>query len=166
MQGLAEVKSATANFTERKTMAVLDAPLVVSGTLSYIAPDWMQKDTLLPVPERFVLSGRQVTMSGGADHQTHIFSLDDDPLIGGLTEGILATLAGNLPGLERVYDVQLTGSQADWQLLLRPKDARLSQMIRWMRIRGSLNRIEAIDTQSGNGDHSEMHVDEKFGNAN
>jgi outer membrane lipoprotein-sorting protein len=163
MRGLAQVKSASAQFTERQTMAMLDAPLVTAGTLSYVAPDWMRKVTFSP-PEQFVLDGARVTMTG-ADGQVHVFSLNEDPRIGGLTEGILATLAGNLPALERVYRVQFSGSPASWTLLLRPRDPQLSRFIAWIRITGSQNRITAIGTRSGNGDGSEMRVTETVGDA-
>jgi len=164
MQNLAQVKTASARFTERQTMAILTTRLVAIGTLDYAAPDWMQKITTSPVPESFVLEGQQVTMTG-PDRQTHVFSLGASPLIGGLTAGILATLAGDLPALQHVYQVQLSGGPAAWQLVLRPRDAQLARAVTWISIRGSQNRITEIDTQDGNGDHSEMAVDETISRA-
>jgi outer membrane lipoprotein-sorting protein len=165
MAGLARVKSASAQFTEHKTMAVLNAPLVATGTLDYAAPDWMQKITVAPVPERFVLSGQQITMTDGQDQQTHVFSVRQDALIGGLTEGILDTLAGDLTALTRVYDVQFSGGPASWQLVLQPRDPAMRRVISWMCIRGSQNRIGSIATQSANGDHSEMSIAETVDDA-
>ncbi|MGH6975846.1 MAG: LolA-related protein [Stellaceae bacterium] len=165
MQELAQVKSASAQFTERKTMHTLSAPLVASGTLGYVAPDLIQKVTLAPVPERFVLDGDKIVMTGGPDGQVHKFSLTDYPQIGGLVEGIRATLAGDLPTLGRFYTVQLTGSAADWQLLLQSKDADLVRFVKWIRIQGSGNRIEAIATENSDGDHSEMSIVEDVSNA-
>jgi hypothetical protein len=160
LSGMAAVKTASAQFTERKTVRMLNAPLVESGTLSYAAPDWMQKMTVSPVPERFVLDGEQVTLTGGADNQVHVFSLSDDPRIGGLAGGILATLSGDLTALQRVYMVRFSGGPASWQLLLRPRDAGLARFMSWMCISGSGNRIGEIDTASGDGGHSEMSVTE------
>lgn len=158
MRELAEVRSASGEFTERTTMHMLKAPLVTAGTLKYVAPDHLWKITLSPERERFALDGDQVSMTGGRDDQTHRFSLADDPEIAGLVEGIRATLAGDLPTLERFYDVRLTGDNAEWQLLLQPKSAELAHFVSSMRIRGSRDRIEAIDTESGDGDHSEMSI--------
>ena len=165
MQELAQVKSASAQFTERKTMHMLSAPLVTSGTLAYVAPDLVQKITLTPVPERFVLEGDKIVIVDGPDNQVHRVSLADYPQVGGLVEGIRATLAGDLPTLERFYAVQLTGSAADWQLLLQSKGADLTRFVKWIRIQGSGNRIGAIATESGNGDLSEMSIVEDVGNA-
>lgn len=160
MGALAEVKSASGTFTERKTLHVLNAPLVTTGTLTYVAPDRMEKVTLTPVPERFVLDGNEVTITGGRDRQTHTFSLSSSPVIAGLVEGIRATLAGDLRTLERFYAVQLSGDYAEWQLLLRPNNAELAHVVKWIRIRGSRNRIEAVESKSHNGDDTEMTIGE------
>jgi hypothetical protein len=165
MQSLSLVRSSSARFTERETMRILNAPLMTSGTLHYVAPDWIQKTTTSPVPERFVLDHGEVTIVGGADNQTHVFSLSDYPQIGGLVDGILATLAGDLPALDRFYAVQLTGNPAAWQLLLQPKGADVARFIAWIRIGGEGSRIDAIDTRSSNGDHSEMSIVEDGGDA-
>lgn len=165
MRSLASVKSASANFTERKNIAILNAPLVVTGTLTYVAPDRMEKITTAPIPERFVLDGTKITVTTGADQQTHIFSTTDAPQIEGLTEGILGTLAGDLPSLEQVYEVQFSGGAASWQIVLLPKNNEVKKMIAWMAIRGTENRIQSIDTQSANGDHSEMTIHETTSNA-
>jgi Outer membrane lipoprotein carrier protein LolA-like len=165
MHNLAQIRSASARFTERKTVQVLSAPLVTSGSLTYVAPDYMRKTTLSPVPENFVLDHDQITITGGPDNQTHIFSLTSDPRISGIVEGIRATLAGDLPTLDRIYVVRLTGTEADWQLLLQPQNAGLMRFVKWIIIRGSQNRIDVIDTASSNGDHSEMGIIEDVNDA-
>ena len=165
MQNLARVRSASASFTERTTVQVLSVPLLTSGSLTYVAPGYVRKTTVAPILENFVLDHGQVTMTGGPDHQTHVFSLTDDPRIGGLIEGIRATLAGDLPALQRFYNLRLSGNATNWQLLLQPKDAALTRFLKWMLIKGSQNRIDAIDTASGDGDHSEMAVTEDVGDA-
>ena len=165
MQSLSQVKSSSARFTERQTMHMLTAPFMTSGTLQYVAPDWMQKTTTSPAPERFILDRGQVTIIGGADKRTQVFSLSDYPQIGGLIEGILATLGGNLPMLDRFYRVQLSGSSHAWQVLLQPKDAGLAHFIAWLRIYGEGDRVTVIDTHDSNGDHSEMSIVEDVGDA-
>jgi outer membrane lipoprotein-sorting protein len=163
MQSLAQVKSGTANFTEHKTMHMLKAPLVETGTLDYVAPDHVRKITTSPVPEQFSLDGDVVTISGpgnGAGPQTRHFALSAYPQIGGLVAGIRATLAGDLATLDRYYSVQLSGVPEQWQLLLQPKSSTLTKYIKSIRIEGDGDRIGQIDTKSTDGDHSEMSVAE------
>jgi hypothetical protein len=158
MLSLARVKSASGKFVERKTVRMLDAPLVSTGTLNYVAPDRMTKVTLSPRPETLALDGQEVTIEGGPDGQTHTFSVTDYPQIGGLVEGIRATLAGDLPALERYFDVRLSGSASNWQLLLQPKDDALARFVKSMRILGRENRIHMIETDQGDGDRSQMTI--------
>ncbi len=165
MREMATVRAASASFTERKTMRMLSTPLVTAGSLSYAAPDYLRKTTVAPVPESFILDHGLVTFSGGPDGQTQHFSLNADPRIGGLVEGIRATLAGDLPALERFYSVRLSGEAGNWQLLLRPKNPQAARMIRWIVIRGAGDRLEELDTASGDGDHSEMSISETVSNA-
>lgn len=160
MHALGQVKAASGTFTERKTLHVLAAPLVSSGTLNYVAPDRMSKITLSPRPERLVLEGDQVTMKAGPRGQTHTFSVTEYPQIGALVEGIRATLAGDLAALERFYTVQLTGSPSDWQLLLLPHSRDLEKLVKAVRIHGSENRILTIETDESDGDRSVMTVTE------
>jgi hypothetical protein len=163
MRTLSQVHSASADFTERKTMAMLNAPLITSGTLRYVAPDYVAKTTISPAPESFVLDHGMVTMVTGATREN--FAIATQPQIGGLVEAIRATLAGDLPALNRFYAVRLTGAAANWQILLQPKDPALAHFLRWIIVQGSGNRITAIDTASGGNDHSEMGVNETVGDA-
>ena len=165
MHDLARVRSASARFTERSTLPMLSAPLLSSGVLTYVAPDYVRKTTVSPLPEDFVLSHDKVTMTGGGIRQTQVFLLTEAPQIAGLVEGVRATLAGDLPTLDRFYRVRLSGIPGNWQLLLRPRDAALGRFLSWMLILGSGNRIDAIDTASGDGGHTEMGVTEDVGDA-
>jgi hypothetical protein len=159
MQSLAQVRTASARFTERQTAPVLNAPLISTGTLTYVAPDYLRKATLTPVPEVFTLEHGEVTLTGGAFQGTHVFALSQDPRIAGLVEGIAATLDGDLPALEHFYTVGLTGVQADWQLHLLPKDPSLARFLRAITISGSQGRIATIDTQSSDGGDSIMSIE-------
>ena len=166
MAELARVSSASAQFTERKTMQVLTAPMLASGTLTYSAPDRMQKTTLSPMVEQFVLDREEVSITGGPHNQTERYTLAKAPQVAGLVEGIRATLAGDLATLEGYYGVQLTGINSAWQLNLRPRSAVSAHFVRLISILGNKDRIREIDTESPNGDHSEMMISENVMYAN
>jgi hypothetical protein len=158
MRSLAEVKAASAKFTETKTMAVLKTPLETSGTLRYVAPDTLRKTVLTPTPQDFVLQNGAVTLTTGG--KTQQFDLSQAPPLAGLVEGVRATLAGDLPTLQRYYTIALSGDAETWQLLLHPRDAGLSRFLTWLSIRGSQNRVTEIDTGSAGGALTRMSVDE------
>ena len=158
MQRLHQVKSASAQFTERKTLHVLTEPLVSSGTLLYVAPDQVQKITVLPKRERFAIDGDKLTIDGETESRNRTLSLSEHPEIGGLVEGIRATLAGDLPALNRFYSVHLDGTADDWRLLLQPTAPKLQQFLKSIRIAGSGNKIHTVETEEADGDRSEMSI--------
>jgi hypothetical protein len=163
MQSLAEVKSASARYTETKTMAVLKTPLETSGTLRYVAPDYLRKTVLTPTPQDFVLQTGTVTLTSGG--KTQHFDLSQAPPLAGLVEGVRATLAGDRASLERYYTIALSGGAGNWQLLLHPRDAGLSRFLTWLSIRGSQNRVTEIDTGAAGGALTRMRVDETIDHA-
>jgi len=158
MQSLAQVRTASARFTERQTAPVLSTPLISTGTLTYAAPNYLRKATLTPVPEIFTIDHGEVTFTGGTSGGTHVFALNQDPRIAGLVEGIRATLAGDLPALDHFYTVSLTGSAASWQLHLLPKDPSLARFLRSITISGSQSRVTTVDTESRDGGDSMMSI--------
>jgi Outer membrane lipoprotein carrier protein LolA-like len=160
MVTLARVKSASAQFVERKTLRVLDTPLVSSGTLLYVAPDQVEKITVLPERERLAISGDKLTIEAGASDRPRTLSLTNAPEIAAFVESIRATLAGDLPALDRFYRVELAGGPASWKLDLIPRAEKLAQLVRRIRISGSGEKITAVETDEADGDRSEMSVAE------
>jgi hypothetical protein len=165
MASLGQVKSASAQFVEHKTLHILRQPLVASGTLLYVAPDQVQKITVAPQWERLALSGDTLTMEGGPDDRTQTIPLASAPEVAAFVEGVRATLAGDLPALQRYYTVALTGDAKAWRLSLEPKDAKLRKLVAWIRIGGSGDRIATVETEEGDGDHSEMSIVEDIHDA-
>ncbi len=156
MAALAATRSATASFTERDTSPVLSAPLISMGTLTYVAPGYLSKQTATPVSSLFTLRNGQVTlMEGGATRQ---FALDEDPRIAGLVEAIRGTLAGDLPALQRYYSLTLTGSAAAWRLRLVPRNPALAAFVQSVAIGGSQGQVTSIDTLSTDGAESRMSI--------
>lgn len=158
MQTLSQVKSASGQFTERKTMRMLSEPLVTSGTLLYLAPDQVQKITVLPQRETVAVRGDTVTIEGGQEERSRTLSLSDYPEIGGIVEGIRATLSGDLPTLRRFYAVELDGSASNWRLVLQPTAPKLQKFVRQIRIAGSGNKVHSVETEDGDGDLSQMSI--------
>jgi hypothetical protein len=156
MTWLAATRSGSASFTERETSPVLSAPLISTGTLSYVAPGYLRKQTSMPVPSIFTLQDGQVTLTqGGA---TRHFALDEDPRIAGLVEAIRGTLAGDLPSLQRFYAITLTGAPDAWQMTLVPRDPALARFLRAVIIEGAQGQVTLIDTQSADGGESRMSI--------
>jgi outer membrane lipoprotein-sorting protein len=158
MLDLQSVKQSQAKFHERKIVKMLDRALESSGTLVYVAPDHLEKNTEQPKPESLVVDGDNLIITG-ADGQSRNLSLSDNPQLGAIVEGIRATLAGDSDGLNRFYTIELDGDVTDWTLVLRPRDPKVQTMVSAILISGFKGQINAIETRETNGDRSIMGVD-------
>ena len=158
MQQLSEVRQSQARFVERKYLKVLNAPLELSGTLTYTKPGRLEKRTLKPKPETLTVADDQLTLENPARNERRVLKLQDYPVLWGFVESIRATLGGDIKALERFYRVELEGSAARWQLFLVPRDRKMNEVISLIRIDGSQARLDIIEVQEARGDRSVMKI--------
>lgn len=158
MQGLGSVPQRHERFTEEKRLAALDRPVVVAGELFYRHPAYLEKLTLQPRFERLTIDGDALTVvdGGGA---TRRIDLGEQPELRGLTDAVRATLAGDLPTLQRSFRVTLAGSLPAWRLTLVPISATVARLVEIVRIEGTGKRLTQIETIQANGDSSRMVIE-------
>lgn len=157
MANLHQVRSASAHFVELKTVHMLTRPIRATGTLSYVAPDKLEKITTAPAPETIRLDGDTLTgtRSNGDDYSVDIAGHSE---IAAMVEGIRSTLAGDLPTLQRYYAIAFSGGPDRWQMDLAPKDRRVREKVDRIRISGTGTTIDRIAVDEKDGDHSEMTI--------
>ncbi|MBU0622008.1 MAG: outer membrane lipoprotein carrier protein LolA [Gammaproteobacteria bacterium] len=158
MQSLAQVQTSQGKFVERKHLAVLDVPLTSSGTLSFRAPDHLEKHTLEPKDETLVLDQGVLTIENKARNIKRTLVVQQYPAVWAFVESIRSTLAGDLPMLQRFYKVELKGGAAKWRMKLLPLEDRTRAMVKEIVISGHGDRVTAIEMLEANGDHSTMTV--------
>lgn len=156
MHGLAQTRTARASFVERKTVRILERPLVASGELRFTAPDRLEKRTVRPQPELLLLQGDTLTLER-AGRRT-VLELRSYPEAAAFVESIRGTLAGDRKALERVYRLALEGSEASWVLTLTPADPATRALVERIRIAGRRADVSVIEIQQVNGDSSLMSV--------
>ncbi|MGB4335422.1 MAG: LolA-related protein [Chromatiaceae bacterium] len=156
MGALANNTHGAATFTEMKYLSILDEPVESSGELLFVPPDRLEKHTLKPRIEALVLKGEVLTVEGPL--QNHGLSLKDYPEVGGMIEGIRATLAGDRRALERLYRLGLEGGSDRWTLVLTPLDTRLVRLIDRIRMEGTGGELRKVEIWQADGDHSVMSI--------
>lgn len=156
MQGLAQTRAARASFVEKKTLRILDQPLVSSGELRFTAPDRLEKRTLRPRPELLLLQGETLTLERAG--RSMVLDLRSTPEVAAFVESIRGTLAGDRKALEALYRLELEGSEASWVLKLTPADPALRALVERIRIAGRGADLTVIEIQQANGDSSLMSV--------
>ncbi len=158
MHELGKVKTAKGKFVERKHLSILNAPLELSGTLVYIAPDRLEKHTLKPRPETMVLDHDVLTVEDKERNRRRTFVLQDYPVVWASVESIRSTLAGDLATLRRFYEVKLEGGERRWRLTLRPVDAKVEELVSEIHIDGEGNWVTAVEIIEPGGNRSLMTV--------
>lgn len=157
MQRLAQHPTGHARFTETKKLEMLDAPIVSSGTLFFSPPDRLEKKTLQPKPETLVLERDRLTVE--RDGRKHELRLNQYPEVASIVEAIRGTLMGDRTLLQRYYGLQLSGSEAQWRLVLTPADERVQRWVTQIYISGQNNEITTIETLQADGDRSVMTIE-------
>jgi outer membrane lipoprotein-sorting protein len=158
MARFASVKSASAQFVERRYVHFLKEPLIAKGVLIFTAPNRLEKKTLEPAAENMVVDGDTLTVQ--RQGQTQTLSLSAYPQIGAFIEGIRATLTGNAASLQRIYLTDLQGNANGWLLQLQPRDPAMQAVVLSISISGSGNVIDRIQTVEHDGDRTDMRITE------
>lgn len=152
MQLLSQHPSGTVQFTETKTLSVLDQTVVSSGELVYRAPDRLEKHTRQPKPESMVIEGNTLTLQ--SDGRQRQMRLPQYPELLAFVEALRGTLVGNQALLQQHYALSLSGKPAQWQLKLTPLDQRALRWVKHIVVSGAANRVTAVETQHADGDTS------------
>jgi outer membrane lipoprotein-sorting protein len=157
MAALRQVRSSQASFTETKYLRLLNQAQQSTGRLLYVAPNWMQKQTIAPVASRLTIAGDRLTIERQGEPNREI-SLRDYAQIGALIDSVRATLAGDLTELSRHFTPSLTGDANAWTLTLTPTDPKLREMVAAIRVQGQQTTIREIDTDEADGDRTTMAI--------
>ena len=158
MELLAAVPASKDTFSETKHSALLSAPLVLKGNLTYSRPDRLEKNVLAPYEERTVVAGNSVTMENRTLQQSRTFSLSSSSPVAAFVESMRATLAGDRAALERHYRVQLEGKVEAWSMILVPREKKLAALVKRIQIGGARERLKRIEVEEASGDRSVMLI--------
>jgi hypothetical protein len=164
MTTLRSVRHVEARYIERRTLHVLRTPIETRGSLRFSAPAHLEKATDPAADgsvERLTIDGDRLTIERGTAGSPIVLTLHEHPEIGVLVESIRATLSGDADALRRIFEVTPSGTLDHWQLVLQPREPAQRALLQWMRLSGYGERITAIDTANGEGDHAEMTIVEQ-----
>ncbi len=157
MAELARNRGGHATFTEKKYIALLDRPVVSSGEMHYVAPDYLEKRTLAPKPELLLLDKDRITVERGKHKIT--LRLTEQPEILAFVASIRGTLSGDRAALERNYALHLAGSRDNWTLTLSPSDTRIAELVTRITIAGRRGQVGSVEYLQADGDRAVMSIE-------
>ncbi|HET7525883.1 MAG TPA: LolA-related protein [Burkholderiaceae bacterium] len=152
MATLAQRKAGEVRFAEERIVSGLDQPLRYSGTMSFSAPDRLERQTLTPRRESLVVEGNEITLQRG--ERVRRLTLDSMPELSALVAALRGTLSGDASALRRYFKPTVEGSAARWTLTLVPLDFRLLSAVRLLRIDGIHADVRVVELQLADGDRS------------
>ncbi len=139
-------------FAEARFLKVLDRPLVVSGQLSWLGGDKLQRQVDHPRHEIAIIADGEVTQQREGKHPRH-FSLKRAPQLQVLLDSFVALLSGDAARLEQAFEVHQSGhATGAWTLSLVPRDARVAKTIASIRIDGVGKQSRCMHMQESDGD--------------
>ena len=152
MRALAARTSGQADFLEEKALPELALPLPSTGTLSWQAPDRLEKRTEDPIRERLTVEGDRLTFERPDQGIRRELSLDQSPELRPLVEAVRSTLAGDLATLRRYYGIGFEGDPAgEWRMVLTPLSARLRVAVQRIEVTGRADAVLGVVTQGSDG---------------
>ncbi|WP_127477099.1 LolA-related protein [Sulfurivermis fontis] len=142
-------------YSETRRMAYLDVPLGSAGVLEFRPPDLLRR-SVEGNGENYVIVGDVVRIET-SDGSREI-ALDVHPALRAFAESLRATLAGDLPRLQRHFHVALAGDKAHWRLSLRPRDADVAVLIEDIELSGTHAHLLRVETRESGGDIAIMEL--------
>lgn len=157
MGELARHKGGRAKFVEKRTLAVLDRPIIATGEMTYTAPDRLEKRTLTPQPETMLLDKDRLSLERGKRKLS--IKLSSQPEARAFVDSIRSMLSGNRAALEQSYALQLSGNGDDWVLTLSPSEPKIAALLQRITVSGAKDQIRSIEYLLADGDRSELTIE-------
>lgn len=143
-------------FTEKRSLSVLDRPIVMSGDLIYIPPNYLEKKVTAPKSEIFILDGDRLQYE--SQGKNYSININTQPELVAFVDSIRGTLTGNKKRLEENYALSLTGTPKRWSLTLLPNDPQISKFVSKIIVAGHENKVLQIEYLQADGDRSTMNI--------
>jgi hypothetical protein len=145
-------------YTEVRFSGMLDRPLILHGELEYLGPGKLGKRVDTPYKEQTTIADSSASVQRG-DRAPRAFSLAQAPELEGFLRGFSALLGGDAATLQRDFELTASGSQAHWQLQLKPRDPRLVRRITAIEVDGAQDAPRCFRTHEADGDLGVLLVD-------
>lgn len=139
-------------FAEARFLQVLARPLVVSGQLSWLGGDQLQRRVDHPQQETSTIANGEVTQQRVGKSPRH-FSLKRAPQLQVLLDSFVALLSGDAGRLQQAFEIRQSGdAAAAWTLVLLPRDAKVAKTVASITIDGYAKESRCMYMQEADGD--------------
>jgi len=141
------------HFTENKNLRFLNRPLILSGRFYFRSSNFLQKNIDKPFVKVYTLKYNTITYTN-KKLESVILTLKDHPLIYASMKAFYTTMSGNFHRLKSSYNMVISGTSDNWELVLTPKSKRVLKYIKNITLKGNHTFIGKVVTNEANGDNS------------
>jgi hypothetical protein len=142
------------SFREERHNPMFKQPIVLTGHIDYIKKGRLRKVIETPFSESYLITDTFIEISREGTSQR--LSLSKSKPMRTMLSGIEAVLAGDTDKLSSQFQLELTGTEHDWFLRLKPKSNRLAKHLTSMLVRGNETNITSIRIDLKPGEWSLM----------
>jgi hypothetical protein len=152
MRYFAESRGVEADYREEKTLPLLVDPLVSEGTLYFAPPDRLVRFTRSPEQGSMLVKGDRLRIEDALGVEE--LDLGAQPTARQIVEQLLVLFRGDLPALEREYEVGFDSEGDRWQLTLVPRGLRVRQLIREISMQGHAGALDEMIVHGAEGEQT------------
>jgi outer membrane lipoprotein-sorting protein len=152
MQGMAGASGVEAAFREEKRLALLSEPIESRGTLYFVPPNRLSRETREPSASRLVIDGDRVSFRDAAGGET--VDLSANPVAREYVANFIVLFGGDLEALSNRYEPRFRADANGWTLELVPRAARLREFIERVTLAGRGRALERMELVEAGGDRT------------
>ena len=152
MKGMAGASGVVARFREEKRLALLSEPLESRGTLYFVPPNRLSRETSEPSVTRLVIDGDRFSFRDAAGSES--MDLSASPIAREYVENFIVLFNGDLAALRRRYEPTFRADARGWQLELRPRGVPLTKFIERVTLVGHARVLDRMELVEAGGDRT------------
>jgi outer membrane lipoprotein-sorting protein len=152
MRGMAGAPGVVARFREEKRLALLSEPLESRGTLYFVPPNRLSRETSEPSRTRLVIDGDRFFFRDAAGSEA--MDLSASPIAREYVKNFIVLWSGDLAALRERYQPDFHADAKGWRLALRPRGAPLSDFIERVTLEGRGRALERMELVEAGGDRT------------
>jgi len=152
MRRMAASSGVVANFHEVKELALLDAPLDSRGTLHFVAPDRLLRETTSPNVARLIVQDERISYRDAAGSED--IDLAENPVARQFVDNLIVLFNGDLPALRDRYEIEFAADGRAWRLALTPRRAAMRHFIARIALSGDGPALQQLVINEADGDRT------------
>ncbi|MBD8871373.1 outer membrane lipoprotein carrier protein LolA [Rhodanobacter sp. DHB23] len=155
LAGLGRHDAVRADFTQTRSNPALDKPQVSAGQLLFVLGHGMLWQTTTPYRETLALTGNRNVRIDADGKAT---PMHGDRGISQVSQMLQGLLGGKLDEARRQFNVEASGTPAQWTLRFVPKQARMAQVLAGITLAGS-DYLQGIAIAMQDGSRTEIRFE-------